>query len=556
LLNAFLSLGVAIGGELSVVVNLASFLHTRSEVAAALSALVCDVPEVAPEYRAWCDERRLGIAAPLPIAVPSVWFTPDRIAPGVQGELVLYIRRGPTHDAIVDIDWTGDGPTADDTTFDAEDGVIKLDHAFSTVEARVYTIHVSAIDANGVEATGKTKVFVGDDARLGIEATGLPTRMLTGDTNTWEFEILNGYAEQLNGYNVVVDFGDGTPAKNGWRRTRGTFTVDHKYLEAGDYTVRASVTDRTDTAAITLTASVREPVRIAGIDGPPELEAQTDGAFTVQIEDGWPPYQVEIDWGDGSELLRQQSEGSVSASHRYPEQPQEETYTITAFVEDAVPLGSEATKTVVVPGPLIVLGISNDATHDGQVLVNIEGVNRTQEATDRGVTSGPWVATHRGESQSPGGRVTIDPTTGVVTVELTETWSCVDECLQHADYFDVSWAATGTASWVADGVGWRVDVPLTVEYSARRGSAESASDCGGSPCYTCADQYCRWDNTATAAAVQLTGRIEGSTVRMAFVDGLAEDVTTMDFSGRWTTEFFLSRFAHEWSLPKPVPPPG
>ena len=294
------------------------------------------------------------------------------------------INRGPTNDATVDIDWTGDGPTADDTTFDAEyDGIIKRDHTFSTMEERVYTIHVSALDADGVEAIGTTKVFVSDDARVGIEATGLPTRILTGDTNTWEFEIVNGYPTEYpnSGYDVVVDFGDGTPATNGWRRTWGTFTVDHKYLAAGDHTVRASVTDRTDTAAVTLTASVREPVRIAGIDGPSELEAQTDGAFTVQIEDGWPPYQVEIDWGDGSELLRQQSEGPVSASHRYPEQPQEETYTITAFVEDAVPLGSEATKTVVVPGPLIVLGISNDTTHDGRVLINTEGSNRTQEAT-------------------------------------------------------------------------------------------------------------------------------------------------------------------------------
>ena len=187
------------------------------------------------------------------------------------------------------------------------------------------------------------------------------------------------------------------------------------------------------------------------------------------------------------------------------------------------------------------------------MLVNLNGNNVTQEAQDRGV-AGNWASTYRDASESVDGWITIDPLTATVTGQVSERWTCTGSCLERAAYFDIEWVATVDGQLIADGSGWVIDGTVSISYSARRGSEESPSDCGGEPCYICADRYCTWDTSGTGSAT-LAGSIDGTFLTLEFVDQLAEDPSSMDFGPVRTTEFFMSRWLHQVELPSTLPVP-
>lgn len=225
----------------------------------------------------------------------------------------------------------------------------------------------------------------------------------------------------------------------------------------------------------------------------------------------------------------------------------------------AVPTTTVPTTTTTVPPTNVIeiaiadVGEPGVVQHDGRVLVNLDGTNVTEEASARGVV-GNWTSTYRDASESVGGLITIDLTTGAVTGQVTEQWTCSDACLEIFDYADTAWTATLTGQLYADGAAWAVDGTVEISYSATKGKPEKASDCGGEPCYICADQYCTWGSAGTNT-VPLEGSVDGTLLTLEFVDQLAEDITTMDFEPIRNTEFFMSRWLHQAEMPRAAPSP-
>ena len=79
---------------------------------------------------------------------------------------------------------------------------------------------------------------------------------------------------------------------------------------------------------------------------------------------------------------------------------------------------------------------------------------------------------------------------------------------------------------------------------------ETPSDCGGTPCYLCANRVCEVGGT-TGTTAPLEGWIEGRTLSLAFADRMEADVYQMDLSELEKTEFFMARFSITIT-----PPPG
>ena len=224
------------------------------------------------------------------------------------------------------------------------------------------------------------------------------------------------------------------------------------------------------------------------------------------------------------------------------------TSTTTTTSSTTIP-STKPASTTTVPPAIVVAVSADDVVHDARFLANLDAINLEASGV-----AGRWFSPWFEQSQQAGGSITLDPDGRTFSVALTEIWTCDGGC---PDTFDSSTAvltAAGSGELRPDGAGWLIEGTVTVDYSAQFGEVESPSTCAGEPCYTCADRYCRWDSSATES-VPITGRVEGTTARIAFVDGLAEDIAAMDFTDLRTTEFFMSRYEHVWDLPTPVDAP-
>lgn len=198
----------------------------------------------------------------------------------------------------------------------------------------------------------------------------------------------------------------------------------------------------------------------------------------------------------------------------------------------------------------LVFDLANDDAvvdeHTAQLLWNLSTDNILLE---RAKTVTGWNSLYLEEPGAISGTVTADLDVGTISGEIVERWECSKDCLTSAG--TPSWTTTRKTGWTAvitDGIiepgpdGWVISGSAAIRYNTAVTSIESASDCGGTPCYMCKNQLCVVGGEA-GATVPLEGWIDGETLSLAFVDQLQADVSKMDLSDLLRTEFFMSRFS-------------
>lgn len=110
------------------------------------------------------------------------------------------------------------------------------------------------------------------------------------------------------------------------------FELDHTFGHAGRYKVEVSVVDRFgQEAAAALDIEVRDPIEVVGLEGPQQLMVGETGAWTVRLQHGWEPVEVQVAFDDGLEP-RTLDVGSNTFTHRF-DQPR--THWISVDVTDA-----------------------------------------------------------------------------------------------------------------------------------------------------------------------------------------------------------------------------
>lgn len=237
-------------------------------------------------------------------------------------------------------------------------------------------------------------------------------------------------------------------------------------------------------------------------------------------------------------------------------------YTLVAIV---LIFGSPALAAEV-ESPLVFDLANNDAVvdeHTAQLLWNLSTDNIVAERVD---TVTGWNSLYLEEPGAISGTVTADLDAGTISGEIVERWVCSNDCLSSTG--TPSWTTTRDTGWTAvitDGIiepgpdGWVITGSAAIRYNSAVTSVETASDCGGTPCYMCKDQLCVVGGEAVAT-VPLEGWIDGETLSLAFVDQLQSDASTMDLSDLRRTEFFMSRFSFTMTgAIAPIaakPPPG
>ena len=108
--------------------------------------------------------------------------------------------------------------------------------------------------------------------------------------------------------------------------------LDHTFGRAGRYHVDIAVVDRFGQEAdAVIEVEVRDPIELIGVDGPQDLTVGETGAWTVQLQHGWEPVEVQVAFDDGGPP-RTLTAASESFTHRF-EQPR--TYWLSVDVTDA-----------------------------------------------------------------------------------------------------------------------------------------------------------------------------------------------------------------------------
>ena len=204
---------------------------------------------------------------------------------------------------------------------------------------------VTATDATDEVAVNSTWVLVAESSKPVVVVGGSPTNLLTRNEDAWTFVGSGG----VPGYTVTVDWGDGTSSGELALAEPGPVTASHSYSTRGEYVVRASLTDAGGESAVTTaTAVVHDPVTIAAFSGPAALDPDESGTWTAEIAQGWPPYELSIDWGDGSTPYTAGVGEEAGAEHAFQD---EGTFSISANVTDGTGLSAQGTASVDVPRP-------------------------------------------------------------------------------------------------------------------------------------------------------------------------------------------------------------
>lgn len=340
ILTAFVSAGLALGAEVNTLVNLGAFLGGAESVRRDLRDLLCR-GEPDERYRWLCEP-----AGPDPTAssraleLIRIRLTPELLRPGDTTTVLLYARARSTVDLTFIVDW-GDGTAP--TRLATRAGYVSLPHRYDTPAEQPYRIEVVVTSSDGDRAVEGGWVLVTEPTDPTLTVTGLPDRLLALDRHTWTFAVAGGTPP----YEAVVDWGDDSPYESVPLAAAGPLALTHGYDEAGTYAITVDLVDAGGrSGAATASAEVREPVAITGIDGPGALDPGEAGTWTVGISGGWGPYELLVDWGDGTDPYEAPTDGPATVTHAYGE---EDTFTVTAVVTDATGLSAEAVRQVAVP---------------------------------------------------------------------------------------------------------------------------------------------------------------------------------------------------------------
>ncbi|MBI1349742.1 MAG: hypothetical protein GC156_01320 [Actinomycetales bacterium] len=342
LFDAFTSIGLAIGGDLDPrgLVNYGSFLWSEYETIKGLYSLLCTGPK-AQEHRDFCTEAEARLNRQEPLAVRHPRMSPEFLAAGVPGTLIFGISPGPSLDISADIDW-GDGTTSHVTP---AVGYLMESHTYAVGGDDPLNVIVTATDAKGNVSFDSTWVLVAETAKPVVVVGNAPTNLLTRNEYSWTFVASGG----VPGYTMSIDWGDGTSTALPPLAEPGPASATHSYAKRGEYVVQATVADEGgEGAQATASAVVHDPVAISDLAGPLALDPDETGTWTVGIEQGWPPYEISVEWTDGTAPFAGTVDGATTVSHAFAEAG---SYSITATVTDSTGLSAESIVTVEVPRP-------------------------------------------------------------------------------------------------------------------------------------------------------------------------------------------------------------
>jgi hypothetical protein len=273
----------------------------------------------------------------------------------------------------------GDGSGPQSLTLNA-DKTFALNHLYG--HAGTYAVTVAVKDDDGTVGTSTLTVTVNN---LPPTVTLGPGGSINeGATFTGSGSFSDPGAET---WSATVDYGDGSGPQSLTLNADKTFSLNHRYLDEGSYTVTVHVTDDgslVGTSQLTVNVNDVPPVVNAGA-GATIGEGSTfmgAGSFTDPASDTW---TATVDYGDGSgpQSLTLNADKTFALSHFYGHSG---SFTVTVAVkDDDGPLGtSTAVVTVNNVAPVVSLS-GNPTINQGQALT------ATGSFTDPG--SETWTAT-------------------------------------------------------------------------------------------------------------------------------------------------------------------
>jgi PKD repeat protein len=157
--------------------------------------------------------------------------------------------------------------------------------------------------------------------------------------------------------NVIVDFGDGTPARNLGGVTAAQ-TVSHVYTRPGTYTITVTVVDTAGQRnPISTVVTVQGPVVGVSVSAPPTGDAGQPVSATVTVTNASniPLTGVRVLWGDGSESQLGPTGGTAQHAYANPG-----NYTIRAVATDQSGNQFESTQPITIR-PRAALQVTLDA---------------------------------------------------------------------------------------------------------------------------------------------------------------------------------------------------
>ena len=258
------------------------------------------------------------------------------------------------------VDW-GDG-----TPVDTVDGLadstqpLALTHVFADDNPLERTITITAIDEDGLYMAEKKMVQVANAPPdlLNLTATG---------TDEGGFAILAGTIDDpgvLDSFTVTVEWGDGNAQTFDLEAGATTFETDHQYLDDGDFSISATVSDGTDESApvgalvtVANVAPTLADVRVTAEGGLATLVGDTvaeEGELitlvgTIGDVGSNDTHTVDVDWGDGTMTPAEvdAARRTFTATHRYVDEGTG-SYSIAVTATDEDDPSSEAMETTTV----------------------------------------------------------------------------------------------------------------------------------------------------------------------------------------------------------------
>lgn len=337
----------------------------------------------------------------------------------------------------VEVDW-GDGSPVTTFSLGSQGSLGSQNHTYA--DNGTYEVTVEVTDKDDGAGTATFDVTVANVA---------PTVTAASDQNADEgtdtaFDLGSfsdpGVAD--GDWDVVVDWGDGSADATFSTSSQGSLgSQNHTYADNGTYTVTVQVTDKdNESGQATFEVEVANVAPIVTAAADQSSDEGEDKAFDLgSFSDPGltdTPWDVEVDWGDGSSTTTFQlaDQGSVgSQNHTYADNG---SFTVTVYVTDGDNETGQASFEVTVTNVAPIVTAADDQSSDeGQEVAFDLG-----SFSDAGADDAPWTvdidwgdsSSDNFDTSSQGGLGTANHTyadngTYVVTVRVTDKDNDFDE---------------------------------------------------------------------------------------------------------------------------------
>jgi uncharacterized delta-60 repeat protein len=319
-----------------------------------------------------------------------------------------YTDAGTLDTHSVEIAW-GDGSTSL-ATIDPLARTFTASHTY--LDDGDYTLTATVSDDDGATGTATAALTVQSSAPV---LTAFNLSSTTIDENG-EVTVTGSYTDagSLDTHSVEIAWGDGSTSLATVDPLTRTFTASHTFLDDGEYTLTATVTDNTSalaTATAVLTVQNLAPVVTTFNFSSATIDENGSVTVTGSYTDAGSldTHRVEINWGDGSTSLASIDPlaRTFTVSHTYLDDGE---YTVAATVTDNTSASATATALLTVQNlaPIVTAFNLTSATIDEHGLLTVTG-----SFTDAGTLDTHRVEIHWGDGSTS--TASVDPLTRTFT---------------------------------------------------------------------------------------------------------------------------------------------